>query len=65
MTTGATATIPGTQPVGWLHAYGYEVSNNTLGLELDSTVPAPPYRGALGRRPATLLVVTWGRVGSR
>lgn len=45
MTTGATATISGSQPVGWLHAYGYEISNNMLGLELDATVPAPPYRG--------------------
>lgn len=45
MTTGATATISGTQPVGWLHAYGYEASNNTLGLELDSTAPSAAYRG--------------------
>lgn len=45
MTTGATASIPGTQPIGWLHAYGYEISNNALGLEISSTVPAAPYRG--------------------
>lgn len=45
MTAGTSATIPANQAVGWLHAYAYEASNNTLGLELSTTAPDVPYRG--------------------
>lgn len=45
MTTGASAVIPASQPIGWIHAYAAEASNNTLGLELSTTVPDAAYRG--------------------
>ncbi|WP_017907406.1 hypothetical protein [Xanthomonas sp. SHU 199] len=45
MATGASAVIPASQPIGWIHAYAAEVSNNTLGLELSTTGPDVAYRG--------------------
>lgn len=46
MTAGTSATISASQPVGLLHAYAMEDSNNLIGLELSATGPsATPYRG--------------------
>ncbi|MCE4372072.1 hypothetical protein [Xanthomonas hortorum] len=45
MSAGATQVVSASQAVGWLHAYGYEASNNTLGLELSATAPDTAYRG--------------------
>lgn len=45
LTAGATAVVPSNQAIGWLHVYGYEISNNVLGLELSPTSPDVPYRG--------------------
>lgn len=46
MTSGTSATLAANQPVGWIHAYGFESPNNTLALELSSTAPDAPYRGS-------------------
>lgn len=45
MTTGTSAVIPASQPIGWIHAYAAETANNTLGLELSTTAPDVAYRG--------------------
>lgn len=45
MSPGVNATVSAAQPIGLLHAYAMEGSNNLIGLELSATGPDAPYRG--------------------